>query len=198
MEDRGLLKSKVQPNSTNYSSPEGVTYCGKSDESSLTMGNVPFYEEVVEFAKSIVDELNRRREDAGNDFPEYAIAAEHAHRFTLKIPGLIRSCCILIARTALRREDKWYTHIDYPRFFELLESGEPFGPLDYAAETPEWAYFGNGGFNPEDVRVKRNKKTDREKEKQALREGIEQIGGRLGKVIEGIDVDVVIGEGCGD
>jgi tRNA wybutosine-synthesizing protein 1 len=58
----------------------GVTYCGKSDESSLTMSNVPFYEEVVEFAKGIVDELNRRRSE-GDDLPEYAIAAEHAHRF---------------------------------------------------------------------------------------------------------------------
>lgn len=55
----------------------GVTYCGKSDESSLTMHNVPFYEEVVGFAKRIVEEINRRRTDT--DLPEYAIAAEHAH-----------------------------------------------------------------------------------------------------------------------
>jgi hypothetical protein len=46
------------------------------------MGNVPFYEEVVEFAKGIVDELNRRRVDT-DDLPEYGIAAEHAHRFDL-------------------------------------------------------------------------------------------------------------------
>jgi tRNA wybutosine-synthesizing protein 1 len=57
----------------------GVTYCGNSDESSLTMGNVPFYEEVVEFAKGIVNELNRRRIE-NDELPEYAIAAEHAHR----------------------------------------------------------------------------------------------------------------------
>lgn len=108
-----------------------------------------------------------------------------------------RSCCILIARTTLRQGDTWYTHIDYPRFFQLLESGEPFTPLDYIAETPEWAYFGNGGFNPEDVRVKRNKKADKEKEEKALRAEIEQIGGRVGKVIEGEDIDVVLDGGCG-
>jgi len=175
----------------------GVTYCGKSDESPLTMGNVPFYEEVVEFAKAIVQELNQRRNES-TDLPEYGIAAEHAHRFSSHRFKTNCSCCILIARTSLRQEEKWYTHIDYPRFFELLESGDKFGPLDYVAETPEWAYFGNGGFNPEDVRVKRNKKADREKEELALREGIEQIGGRIGKVIEGEDVDVVVGEGCGD
>jgi tRNA wybutosine-synthesizing protein 1 len=98
----------------------------------------------------------------------------------------------------LRRNNKWYTHIDYPRFFELLESGEPFSPADYTAETPEWAYFGEGGFNPEDVRVKRNKKADKEKEEIALMEVVEQINGRIGKVIEGEDVDVIVGEGCGD
>ena len=45
------------------------------------MGNVPFYEEVVEFAKGIVEELNRRRNESTDDLPEYDIAAEHAHRF---------------------------------------------------------------------------------------------------------------------
>jgi tRNA wybutosine-synthesizing protein 1 len=161
------------------------------------MGNVPFYEEVVEFAKGIVDELNRRRTES-DDLPEYAIAAEHAHRYLIRRNSLTdRSCCILIARTTLRRDDKWYTHIDYPRFFELLESGEPFTPLEYIAETPAWAYFGNGGFNPEDVRVKRNKKADKEKEETALRGEFEQIGGRIGKVIEGEDIDVVLDGGCG-
>lgn len=43
------------------------------------MGNVPFYEEVMEFAKGIVNELNRLRAET-EDLPEYAIAAEHAHR----------------------------------------------------------------------------------------------------------------------
>jgi len=119
---------------------------------------------------------------------------------SLSYPKLTISCCILIARTTLRREGKWYTHIDYPRFFELLESGEEFTPADYTAETPDWAYFGNGGFNPEDVRVKRNKKADKEKEEFAIamKEGIEQISGRIGKVIEGEDIDVIVGEGCGD
>lgn len=48
--------------------------------------------------------------------------------------------------------------------------------------------------------MKRNKKADKEKEEFAIamKEGIEQIGGRLGQVIEGEDVDVIVGEGCGD
>lgn len=45
--------------------------------------------------------------------------------------------------------------------------------------------------------MKRNKKADKEKEETALRTEIEQIGGRIGKVIEGEDVDVVLDGGCG-
>jgi tRNA wybutosine-synthesizing protein 1 len=59
---------------------KGVTYCGKSDESSLTMGNVPFYDEVVSFAQTLVSTLNGLRREIPS-LPEYAIAAEHAHRF---------------------------------------------------------------------------------------------------------------------
>jgi len=32
----------------------------------------------------------------------------------------------------------------------------------------------------------------------ALREGLEQIGGKFAKIIEGEEVDVIVGEGCGD
>jgi hypothetical protein len=46
--------------------------------------------------------------------------------------------------------------------------------------------------------VKRNKKADREKEENALLQSVEQITGRIGKIIEGEDVDVIVGEGCGD
>jgi tRNA wybutosine-synthesizing protein 1 len=74
---------------------------------------------------------------------KYGIAAEHAH-----------SCCILIASERFRKGGKWHTRIDYEKFFECLESGESFRPEDYMGdETPEWATWGNGGFDPRDERV---------------------------------------------
>lgn len=54
---------------------QGVTYCGDSKASSLTMSNVPWHEEVVGFVKQFADEL-----------PDYEIASEHEH-----------SNCILLA-----------------------------------------------------------------------------------------------------
>lgn len=120
---------------------KGVTYCGTSKGSSLTMKNVPFYEEVKEF----VEGLNRALAKRGL---EYGIAAEHAH-----------SCCILIAQNRFKINGVWHTVIDYEKFFNLLESGEDFGPMDYTAPTQEWAVYGSeeGGFSPADVKHRRGK-----------------------------------------
>ncbi len=117
---------------------KGVTFCGTSSSAGvgLTMENVPFYEEVCAFVVVLNSALERRG-------LRYGIAAEHAH-----------SCCILIASHRFCRKGRWHTVIDYERFFECLESEKPFAPEDYVAETPEWALWGNGGFDPADTRVK--------------------------------------------
>lgn len=60
--------------------PQGVTYCGESSASSLTMANVPWHEEVVRFVRELVDLI-----------PDYEIACEHEH-----------SNCLLIAHKKVR------------------------------------------------------------------------------------------------
>lgn len=134
---------------------KGVTYCGTSaaGTAGLTMQNVPFYEEVAEFVTELEKELNSRG-------LTYGIGAEHAH-----------SCCVLLAdRTRFMRDGRWATRIDFERFFDLhegkvqgtrVENGEVVGwrPEDYVGdETPEWALWGNGGFDPRDQRVYRKGK----------------------------------------
>jgi tRNA wybutosine-synthesizing protein 1 len=134
---------------------KGVTYCGTSAAGSagLTMQNVPFYEEVAEFVTELEKELNNRG-------LTYGIGAEHAH-----------SCCILLAdRTRFQKAGRWATRIDFERFFDLyegkvegtrMEDGKVVGwrPEDYVGdETPEWALWGNKGFDPRDVRVYRKGK----------------------------------------
>lgn len=134
---------------------KGVTYCGTSTSSNagLSMSNVPFYWEVCDFVKALEKRL-------GAKGLEYGIAAEHAH-----------SCCILLASERFRVDGRWHTHIDYARFFELLEERGPDGewmPEDYMGEpTPEWALWGNGGFDPRDQRVDRK---GREIENKIIRE----------------------------
>lgn len=118
---------------------KGVTYCGTSTAAGagLTMQNVPFYDEVVEFVETLNKALARRG-------LEYGIAAEHAH-----------SCCVLLASKRFLIEGRWNTIIDYEKFFKLLEGGGDFAPEDYCKPTPEWALWGNGGFDPRDERVDR-------------------------------------------
>ena len=121
---------------------KGVTYCGTSSSAGagLTMQNVPFYEEVVTFVEALDAALASRG-------LQYGIAAEHAH-----------SCCVLLASKRFLLDGRWNTLINYDRFFQLLEAGEDFGPEDYCSPTPEWALWGNGGFDPADERVDRKGK----------------------------------------
>ncbi|KAI9495231.1 hypothetical protein BDB00DRAFT_760609 [Zychaea mexicana] len=115
---------------------KGVTYCGYSGASNLTMANVPYHHEVVDFCQKLCDKLGGG----------YELACEHAH-----------SCSILIAQKDFKINGEWHTHIDYPKFFELVRSGKPFTSMDYVAKTPDWAVFGSdaGGFDPEETRFYR-------------------------------------------
>lgn len=136
---------------------KGATFCGSStgNGNPLTMQNIPFYEECKNFVEALTSELKSRGHD-------YEIAAEHAH-----------SCCILIAHTKFKINGLWHTHIDYPRFFELLKSGKEFVDLDYVKPTPEWAVWGSeqAGFNPDDTKFDRKaeklkKKMQREEQQK--------------------------------
>eukprot|EP01134_Creolimax_fragrantissima_P003010 CFRG3010T1 len=115
---------------------KGVTYCGTSDASVMTMQNVPWHEEVVGFVQALCDLL-----------PEYSIASEHEH-----------SNCVLVARNEFKIEGQWHTWIDYDKFHQLNEefnkNGTKFTALDYVLPTPHWAVYGceEQGFDPEEKR----------------------------------------------
>ncbi|NWU26664.1 TYW1 synthase, partial [Dyaphorophyia castanea] len=123
---------------------KGVTYCGESSASSLTMANVPWHGEVVSF----VQELARL-------LPDYGIACEHEH-----------SNCVLMAHRKFQVDGEWRTWIDYGRFQELVRERErsggsrAFTAAEYTARTPPWALFGarERGFDPLDVRFQRKSK----------------------------------------
>ncbi|KAI9884954.1 MAG: serine/threonine protein kinase [Watsoniomyces obsoletus] len=218
---------------------KGVTFCGTSSSSSmgLSMTNVPFHEEVKEFAEGLnralkerfdaitesdEDDQGRRMggEEGMDEMEEemgkegYGIAAEHAH-----------SCCILLASNRFLIKGKWHTRINYDRFFDLLETENEngtrkksnengvdyeneedecgrtsvgaekeemkkkekegmekrFKPEDYIDDnpTPDWALYGNGGFDPVDTRVytkgsKKKKMNQLEQMEQIEQEQLEQ------------------------
>ncbi|XP_060799659.1 S-adenosyl-L-methionine-dependent tRNA 4-demethylwyosine synthase TYW1 [Neoarius graeffei] len=124
---------------------KGVTYCGESSASNLTMANVPWHEEVVHFVQQLANLL-----------PDYEIACEHEH-----------SNCLLLAHHKFKVDGEWWTWIDYERFHELIQQynegngAKTFTALDYMAKTPSWAVFGarERGFDPSDTRFLRKNKT---------------------------------------
>jgi len=123
---------------------KGVTYCGESKASSLTMDNVPWHEEVVGFVQQLAGLL-----------PQYEIASEHAH-----------SNCVLLAHTKFKVDNVWWTWINYDKFHSLMTShsssngSQAFTALDYMAPTPAWAVYGaeERGFDPIEERFFRKRK----------------------------------------
>jgi len=123
---------------------KGVTFCGSSKASTLTMENVPWHTEVVRFVNDLVSRLD-----------SYSIASEHEH-----------SNCVLVANKKFNVDDKWLTWIDYDKFHQLVQkyyaTGDTFSSLDYMAETPSWAVFGakEQGFDPNEKRWYRKGKAE--------------------------------------
>jgi len=129
---------------------KAVTYCGKSDASSLTMQNVPWHKEVCNYGEALCKRLSERQLLPYN----YSIATEHEH-----------SCCILIAREdKFKVNNTWHTWIDYDKFNQLIQDfyadrSKAFTSVDYMAPTPEWALYQSPshGFDPEEQRWIRSK-----------------------------------------
>ena len=114
---------------------KGVTYCGNNKASPLTIKNTPYHEEVcmvrlvasllcisfflrrrLKWVQKLVEMANKT---IGSD--TYELACEHQH-----------SVCFLIAnKKKFYKEGRWHTWIDYEKFHQLLESGEPFTSIDY-------------------------------------------------------------------
>ncbi|KAG9442685.1 hypothetical protein H6P81_018539 [Aristolochia fimbriata] len=118
---------------------KGVTYCGSSSTSKLTMENVPWHSDVKSFSEALALKSNS----------EYAVACEHVH-----------SCCVLLGKVEKFKVDgEWFTWIDYEKFHDLVASGKPFDSKDYMAKTPLWAVYGaeEGGFDPFQTRYKKER-----------------------------------------
>ncbi|KAJ6796684.1 putative S-adenosyl-L-methionine-dependent tRNA 4-demethylwyosine synthase [Iris pallida] len=118
---------------------KGVTYCGSTATSKLTMENVPWHSDVKDFSEALV----------ARSSGEYEVACEHVH-----------SCCVLLAKVnKYKINGQWHTWIDYDRFHELVAAGKPFKSEDYMAATPSWAVYGaeEGGFDPDQSRYRKKR-----------------------------------------
>jgi len=81
----------------------------------LKMEDMPWHEEIVEFTKEVIKYL-----------PDYEIVAEH-------IPSRVVMC----ARKEFKRNEKWYTWIDFDKWHKLINSGKDFDKYSFLKETPQ-------------------------------------------------------------
>ena len=79
---------------------KGVTYCGTSKASTLTMENVPWHHEVVTFGQKLCAYLDC-----------YSLASEHEH-----------SNCILLANHKFFVDGYWHTWINYEKYDQLIRN----------------------------------------------------------------------------
>ncbi|PIN03748.1 Fe-S oxidoreductase [Handroanthus impetiginosus] len=138
-EDVDAYSSLFDVGNPDFIEIKGVTYCGTSATSKITMENVPWHSDVKEFSEA----LARKSKGA------YEVACEHAH-----------SCCVLLAKVEkFKVNGQWHTWIDYDKFHDLVASGEPFSSKDYTLPTPSWAVYGaeEGGFDPQQSRFRKER-----------------------------------------
>ena len=122
------LLSRASPS---FIEVKGATFAAWDEsKTGLTMDNVPWFHEVLEFAKMLQKDLS----------DEYEIACVHEH-----------SCSVLLARRdRYQVEGKWSTWIDFEKFLDDPSRGSD----EFMRETPEWALEGSAGlgFDPEHSR----------------------------------------------
>jgi tRNA wybutosine-synthesizing protein 1 len=92
----------------------------------LSRENMPTHEEVVAFTKEIL-----------KDLPGYGLVAEH-------IPSRV----VMVAKKSYRKDGKWRTWIDFPKYRELALSGREFSADDYLKETPASSVGISGNGTP--------------------------------------------------
>ncbi|HLC60895.1 MAG TPA: hypothetical protein VJJ52_05710, partial [Candidatus Nanoarchaeia archaeon] len=119
------------------------------------MDNMPMHEEVVAFSKELEKLL-----------PDHEIVTDH-------VPSRV----VMFAKKKFKRNTKWHTWIDFPKYQELALSGKPFATEDYLKITPAPGLSGKGTLDRrrEWEKIKLEKKMQKDKRYIMVDETTEEI-----------------------
>jgi tRNA wybutosine-synthesizing protein 1 len=81
----------------------------------LTIDHMPWHEEIVEFSKELMKYLS-----------DYEIVTEH-------VPSRVVMC----AKKTFKKNDKWFTWIDFDKWHELVNSNKDYDKYDFLKQTPQ-------------------------------------------------------------
>ena len=111
----------------------------------LTIAQMPWHEDVVEFSKQIETNL-----------PEYEIVTEH-------VPSRV----VMLAKKKYKKDNKWFTWIDFDKYHELVTNGKNFTTDDYLKPTPQVGL--SGRITKQEAEEKRRKLAE-SKDKEEFKE----------------------------
>jgi len=111
----------INRGNTDFVEVKSYMFIGPSTQR-LQRENMPLHEEIIVYTKELLKYL-----------PDYEIVAEH-------IPSRV----VMLAKKKFKKDGKWYTWIDFPKYHELVNSEEDFTTDDYLKETPKTGLSGKG------------------------------------------------------
>ena len=129
-EEYAKLLMKAKPD---FLEIKAYMHIGASTER-LKRDNMPLHEEVVAFTQELVKYL-----------PDYEICSEH-----------LSSRVVMVAKKKFKIEGVWNTWIDFPKFHEMVNKGEPIRTNAFLKKTPS---TGLSGKSTLDYKKPKNKDT---------------------------------------
>ena len=122
----------IMKGSPDFIEVKGYMHVGESRER-LQRENMPFHEEIAEFCTELEKHL-----------PEYEIVSEH-----------IASRVLMFAKKKFKIDGIWHTWIDFPKWHELVNSGQEFTSLDFGKRTPQVGISGRGTMDRMNLRMQK-------------------------------------------
>jgi len=153
----------IEKGNPDFIEVKAYMHVGESRER-LKRENMPLHEDVVAFSKELLKYL-----------PDYEIVSEH-------IPSRV----VMLAKKKFKKNNKWYTWIDFKSFHKLALSGKDFSTNDYLLPTPQTGLSGKGTKDLIKERKKQREKQQKLKiselqnSKTILKEEIEMWGSNDG------------------
>jgi tRNA wybutosine-synthesizing protein 1 len=114
MSHHGQYAELIHRGDPDFIEVKAYMHVGPSQER-LSKENMPNHDEVVAFTKELLPFL-----------PDYDIVTDH-------VPSRV----VMLAKKSYRRDGRWYTWINFPKYQELSVASDDFSVDDYLLPTPQ-------------------------------------------------------------
>ncbi len=111
----------IQKGDPDFVEVKGYMFIGASRQR-LKKQNMPLHQDITKFSKKLIQHL-----------PDYEICSEH-------IPSRV----VLLAKKKFKKNNHWYTWIDFDKFFDLIQNKKKIQTSKFLKSTPKTGISGKG------------------------------------------------------